>query len=225
MNEKKAKEGIKIDISQGESTFQGEEKSQGDKKDISEDKQLEKMTKAELIEKVKELQEKAEEVYDQYLRAKAEIDNIIKRNKKEKEEWIKYSNETLIKELLSVMDNLEKAISHSDNRDSFHALREGVELTLKGLKDTLVKSGLEEVKTEGQPFDPCFHHAVAEQDDKNVEAGMILNELQKGYILNKRLIRPAMVVLSKGNSKNGNNLKETPNGVCEEKKSEEIARR
>ena len=85
------------------------------------------------------------------------------------------------------------------------ALREGVELTLKGLKDTLVKSGLEQVKTEGEAFDPCFHEAVSQQEDKSVEAGMVLYELQKGYILNQRLIRPAMVVVSKGKPDNATN--------------------
>jgi molecular chaperone GrpE len=96
------------------------------------------------------------------------------------------------------LDNLENAISHTQNESSLQALKEGVELTLKGLKDSLVKSGLDEVKAEGEPFDPCFHHAVSELEDKSVKAGTILNELQKGYLLNQRLIRPAMVVVSKG---------------------------
>lgn len=174
-----------------------------DEKPLEEDheakeKPLEKMTKAELIRKIKELQEDSKKNYDLYLRSQAEIENIKKRNKKEKEEWVKYSNETLIKEMLPVMDNLEKAISHSHNENSLEALREGLELTLKGLKNGLEKSGIEEVKARNQPFDPCFHQAVSEQEDENVKAGMILQELQKGYSLNHRLIRPSMVVVSKG---------------------------
>ncbi len=164
----------------------------------AEAKSPEKMTKAELLEKIKELQEASEKNYDLYLRSEAEIENIKKRNKKEKEEWLKYANETLVKDILPVMDNLEMAISHAQNENSLHALKEGVELTLKGLKDTLAKSGLEEVKAEGELFDPNYHHAVSEQNDENVEAGIILQELQKGYTLNGRLIRPAMVIISRG---------------------------
>ena len=215
MIKKKVDEAVKIEVTQAEPEVQDEEKAPEEEKTVKE-KPLEKMSKAELLEKVKELQEKSEKDYELYLRAQAEIDNIIKRNKKDKEEWVKYSNETLIKEILPVMDNLEMAISHSKDENSLHALREGVELTLKGLKDTLAKSGVEEVKTEGERFDPCFHHAVSEQDDENVESGMILNELQKGYILNQRLIRPAMVALSKGKSNSEENRKKAPERVCEE---------
>jgi molecular chaperone GrpE len=216
MTDKRADEIVKIDISEEESGVEGYGKTREEEK-IIEMKPLEKMTKAELVEIAKELKEKSEKDYDRLLRAQAEIDNILKRNKKEKEEWVKYSNETLIKEILPVMDNLEKAVSHSKDENSLHALREGVELTLKGLKDTLVKSGLEEVKAEGKPFDPCFHHAVSERDDEDVEAGIVLDELQKGYTLNQRLIRPAMVVLSKGKTdgKKGHE-KEAFDRVCED---------
>jgi molecular chaperone GrpE len=164
----------------------------------TDEKPLEKMTKSELLEKINELQEASEKNHDLYLRSEAEIENIKKRNRKDKEDWVKYANETLIKEILPVMDNLEMAISHSQEENSIRALKEGVELTLKGLKDVLGKSGLEEVKAEGEPFDPNYHHAVFEQADETVEPGIILQELQKGYMLKKRLIRPAMVVVSKG---------------------------
>jgi len=197
MTNKRADKIVKIDVSEEESGIQGDGKTREEEQRI-ETKPLEKMTKTELVEMAKDLKEKSEKDYDRLLRAQAEIDNILKRNKKEKEEWVKYSNETLIKEILPVMDNLEKAVSHSKDENSLHALREGIKLTLKGLKDTLVKSGLEEVNAKGKPFDPCFHHAVSERDDEDVEAGIVLDELQKGYTLNQRLIRPAMVVLSKG---------------------------
>lgn len=181
----------------------------------AEAKPLEKMTKAELLEKVEALQEKVHKNYDLYLRSQADMENIKKRNKKEREDWVKYANETLIKEILPVMDNLEKAISHSHNENSLDALREGVELTLKGLRDTLVKAGMEQVKAEGEAFDPCFHEAVSEQEDRSVEAGMILHELQKGYILNQRLIRPAMVVVSKGKPGNATNHDSASGRACE----------
>jgi molecular chaperone GrpE len=164
------------------------------------EKPLEKMTKSELLEEINELHGESKKNHDLYLRSEAEIENIKKRNKKDKEEWVKYANESLIKEILPVMDNLELAISHSQNEKSVQALREGVELTLKGLRDALGKSGLEEVKAEGEPFDPNYHHAVSEQENESVKTGIILQELQRGYALNKRLIRPAMVVVSKGSA-------------------------
>ncbi|UCF56789.1 MAG: nucleotide exchange factor GrpE [Deltaproteobacteria bacterium] len=190
--------------SQIEKAIQDEEKPV-EKGHKAKEKPLEKMTKPELLQKINELQEESEKNHDLYLRSEAEIENIKKRNKKEKEDWVKYANETLVKEILPVIDNLEMAISHAHNENSLHALREGVELTLKGLRDTLEKSGLEEVKAEGEPFDPSYHHAVSEQEDQNVEAGIILQELQKGYTLNKRLIRPAMVVVSRGKPDNATN--------------------
>jgi len=170
-----------------------------------EEKPLEKSSKAELLEKIKELQEESKKNYDLFLRSEADSENLKKRNQKEKEEWIKFANEKLIKELLPVLDNLESAISHSQNENSFQALREGVELTYKGLKDTLIKLGLEEVKTQDESFDPNYHHAVSELEDEKLEAGVICQELQKGYTFNQRLIRPAMVVVSKGKSGEGAN--------------------
>ena len=193
---------VKIDVNKDKTGNQDGSAQEGaEKHELIEEKLLEKMSEKELLQKIEEFREKSEKNYDQYIRAQAEIENIIRRNKKDKEEWVKYSNETLIKELLPVIDNLEKAISHSDNENSLPALREGVELTLKGLKDTLAKSGLEEVVSIGRPFDPNFHHAVSEQEDKNTEAGIIIEEFQKGYTLNQRLIRPAMVIISKGRAK------------------------
>ncbi|MDY6970750.1 MAG: nucleotide exchange factor GrpE [Thermodesulfobacteriota bacterium] len=158
---------------------------------------LEQMTKAELSEKVKELQGLTEKNFDLYIRSQAEIENLKKRYQKEKQELARFSNESLIKQLLTVMDNLEKAIEHSQDENSLNVLREGVELTLKGLRDTLQREGLEEVKAVDECFDPNFHEAVSEREDKSIKSGVVLDELQKGYILNQRLIRPARVIVSK----------------------------
>jgi molecular chaperone GrpE len=161
------------------------------------DKALDNMSPEELLEKAREFQRESEKNYDLYLRSQAEMENLKKRVRKEKEDYLKFANENLIKEMLPVLDNLGKALSHSDNENNVHALKEGIRLTLKGLKDTLAKSGLEEVKTLGEPFDPCFHEAVSELDDPKAKPGIVLTELQKGYTLNARLIRPAMVVVSR----------------------------
>jgi molecular chaperone GrpE len=161
------------------------------------DKALDKLTKEELLQKIQELQKESEKNHDLYLRSQAEMENMKKRNRKEKEDWLKFANESLIKETLPVLDNLEKALSHSENENTVQALKEGIRLTLKGMKDTLSKSGLEEVKALGEPFDPCFHEAVSEMDDPKAKPGVVITELQKGYVLNSRLIRPAMVVVNR----------------------------
>jgi molecular chaperone GrpE len=191
---------VQVSVKTGED-IEGKEGS-GPEDSKHEEIPLSKMTKTELVEKVKEIQECADQNFDRYLRSRAEIENLKKRSQREKTDLIKFSNETLIKQLLPVVDHLEKAIAHTDsaeNEDSLEGLREGVELTLKGLMDTLKKAGLEEVKTAGASFDPNFHEAVSEQEDDSVEPGTVLQELQKGYILNERLIRPAMVIVSRTN--------------------------
>ncbi|MCP4683273.1 MAG: nucleotide exchange factor GrpE [Desulfobacterales bacterium] len=162
---------------------------------------LEDMSKAELLDEIKKTLKSVDENYDLHLRSQAEIDNLKKRFQKEKTELIKFSNESLIKQLLPVLDNLENAVSHSGDESTLDALKEGVKLTLKGFRDTLEKSGLEVLKAEGEPFDPNFHQAITEQEDKTLEPGRVLKELQKGYMLNERLIRPAMVIVSKERGK------------------------
>jgi len=214
MNENLSEKSKKVEIKVDEPETPDSINPENDE-EVSEDIPLEEMSTDDLIKKIGKLKDESRENFDRYLRSQAEMDNIIKRNKKEKEEWVKYSNESLIKDLLQVIDNLENAINHSENENSFNALIEGVELTLKGLKDTLAKSGLEEVKTLGEDFDPCFHHAVQEEPSDSIEKGKILKEFQKGYSLNQRLIRPAMVVISKGSSY-ADSRNEPFQGACEE---------
>jgi len=158
---------------------------------------LTKMTKAKLIEKVEKVQEGSDKNLDLYIRSQAEIDNLKKRYQKERQDLVKFANESLIKQLLPIVDNLEKAITHSQDKDSIEAIREGVDLTLKGLTDILQKAGVEMVEAIGEQFDPNFHEAVSEMADDGIKSGTVIKDLQKGYTLNQRLIRPSMVVVSK----------------------------
>ena len=183
----------------------GESEEQNQEQPVSEDQEkkeipLADMKREELLTKVKEIQGLAEKNFDLYLRSQADMENLKRRFQKEKDELVKFSNESLIRQLLPVVDNLNKALEHSQDGNSLNALSEGVELTLKGLTDTLKRAGVEEVKALGEPFDPNFHEAMCEQEDNCVKSGTVIQELQKGYVLNKRLIRPAMVVVSKGKS-------------------------
>ena len=161
---------------------------------------LTKMTKAKLIENVEKVQEVSDKNLDLYIRSQAEIDNLKKRYQKEQQGLIKFANESLIKQLLPIVDNLEKAITHSQDEDSIEAIREGVDLTLKGLMDILQKAGVETVEAVGEQFDPNFHEAVSEMADDGIKPGTVVKDLQKGYTLNQRLIRPSMVIVSKKNA-------------------------
>jgi molecular chaperone GrpE len=168
----------------------------------SEDEQVnesshESYSEEELLEKLKAAEDTAKRNFDLYLRSQADMENLKRRLQKEKQELAKFSNESLIKELLPVVDSLEKAIALSSAEHSLDSLREGVELTLRGLKSALEKAGLEEVEAQGKCFDPNFHEAMCVEEDKGVDSGTVLQEFQKGYLLNDRLIRPALVVVSK----------------------------
>ena len=191
VDEKKPTEDLEIE-GEGEEPLNPEDESQNE-----EETPLREMTKDQLIEKISEVQASADANMDSYLRSQAEMENMKKRFQKDKQDLIKYGNETLTKQLLPVADNLEKALDHSEDENSLEALREGVDLTLKGLMNVLEKAGVEVVEAVGAAFDPNFHEAVSEQADDRAAPGTVLKELQKGYLLNQRLIRPAMVIINK----------------------------
>jgi molecular chaperone GrpE len=185
-----------IDTDSGE--LEEDPREEGESQDQEEEEiPLTKMTKAQLIKKIEKVQEASDKNLDLYIRSQAEIDNLKKRYQKERQGLVKFANESLIKQLLPVVDNLEKAITHSQDEDSIEAIRDGVDLTLKGLTDILQKAGVETVESVGEQFDPNFHEAVSEMADDGVEPGTVIKDLQKGYILNQRLIRPSMVIVSK----------------------------
>ncbi len=144
--------------------------------------------KAQLEEKTKA----AEENYDRFLRAQAELENYKKRVEREKSNLVKYGNEELIKAILPVIDNLERALNHSAGEDS-DGLKEGVKITLNQLLQVLEKFGVTPVPSVGEPFDPSKHEAMMRVESTDHEPNTVVTELQKGYFLNDRLLRPAMV--------------------------------
>jgi molecular chaperone GrpE len=208
---------------EGDRLFGGMKETKGEKNNETavqtqtDVKELEEPTRNDLLEEIQELRKTSDKNYDLYLRSQAEIENIKKRNKKEKEDWLKYANESLIKDLLPSLDSLEKALAHTNNENTLDALRDGVGLTLKGLKGALSRSGLEEVRAKGEIFDPSFHEAVSQVENNDMKPGTIVEELQKGYLLNTRLIRPAMVVVSKSGPAGSGNHSEAPARACEKK--------
>jgi molecular chaperone GrpE len=151
----------------------------------------------ELLAKFKELEEQLGKAEERVLRTAAEAENFKKRLQREKEEQIRYANETFMRELLPVIDNLERAIQHAAAVPNQQGLLEGLDMTLKGFLDTLAKFNCLAIEAVGKPFDPNFHEAVSQEENAEVEPNTVLKELQKGYLLRERLLRPAMVIVSK----------------------------
>ncbi len=134
---------------------------------------------------------------DQVLRAQAETQNARRRAEQDVEKARKFALEKFVNDLLPVADNLERAVAAGDKDDEAQkAILEGVELTLKSLQETLKKFHVEVVNPEGEPFDPQLHQAMSMVPNPDVEPNTVLNVFQKGYTLNGRLVRPAMVVVS-----------------------------
>ena len=143
--------------------------------------------------------ERNRELEDKLLRLAAEQDNFRKRMQRERETSLKYAEETILREILPSLDNLERAVEQCKCSPDAGTLLAGVEMTCKGLLNTLEKFGVKPLAGEGQPFDPNFHEAVAMEASAGVPENQILQEYQKGYMFKDRLIRAAKVVVSKGN--------------------------
>lgn len=150
---------------------------------------------------LEEAQKKADEHYDQLMRAHAEIENLKRRHTQEIEKAHKYGLDKFVNELLGVWDSLE--LGHAAAQDEaadVAKLREGTELTLKMLGDVMTKFGVEQHNPEGEPFNPELHQAMSMQPRDDVEPNTVVTVVQKGYSLNGRLVRPAMVMVSQAAS-------------------------
>ena len=155
----------------------------------------------DLAARVQTLEEQLAAAQDQSLRATADLQNVRRRADQDVEKAHKFAVEKFAGDMLPVIDSLELALAHS-NADDEHVkqIREGVELTLKMFQDTLKRHHLEAVDPHGQPFNAEHHQAMAMQESADVEPNSVVNVFQKGYLLNGRLLRPAMVVVSKAPS-------------------------
>ncbi len=145
----------------------------------------------------KDWQKEYYELYDKYLRLHAEFENFKKRITKDKQEAIKFANQELIREILPFVDNLERSLGHANESKNIDALKEGIEMTIKEFLKTLEKSGLEAINAEGRAFDPNIHDAIMQVERDDVEPNTVVQELQKGYKLHGRILRPATVAVSK----------------------------
>jgi molecular chaperone GrpE len=157
---------------------------------------------AELEAELAAARDEARQAQDRWLRERADMDNLKKRTARERQDAVRFGNETLLRDLLPVLDNLERALAAAGG-GSGQSLVDGVELIRKGLVDALQRHGVERVSAVGERFDPAHHEAVAQIESPSHEAQHVVVEHQAGYRLNDRLLRPAMVTVSKGRSSDG----------------------
>ena len=166
--------------------------------------ELENMSKAELFKDAEAAREDSAKFRDAALRAEAEMQNVRRRTAKDVEHAHKFGSEKLIQSLLPVVDSLEKALESSDlvkdleQGDAAKAVLDGVALCHKMFLDTLGKENVVVVDPHGEPFDPNLHQAMSMVENPDMEPNSVVAVIQKGYQLNGRLVRPAMVMVSKG---------------------------
>lgn len=158
----------------------------------------------EQLEELKTRAAKADDNWDRLLRVTADFDNFKKRAAREKQDAIKFANESLINKLIPVLDNFEAALAavQANTGNAAQSLQTGVAMIHQQLKNTLAEAGLEEVDATGKPFDPNIHEAVSQQESAQVPEGNVLQQLRKGFKLRERLLRPATVIVAKKPSDN-----------------------
>lgn len=173
-----------------EAVVQGLEEADEGRDEVSEED-------TDLLQENERLKMEVRESVDKALRATAELENIRKRTSRDIENAHKYALERFVNELLPVIDSMELGINASQSAEDIESLREGMDLTLKKLFDCLEKFGVKAIDPTGEKFDPEWHEAVSMQELEGSDSGQVVTVMQKGYELNGRLVRPAMVVVAK----------------------------
>lgn len=143
--------------------------------------------------KLAELQAKLDEEENRHLRLRADFDNIRRRNQLDREAAEKYRAQSLLSDLLPVIDNFERALQVEATSEETASIVKGIEMVYRSLIEATEKEGLQIIKAEGEQFDPNVHQAVMQEQDSEKETGVVLRELQKGYMLKDRVLRPTMV--------------------------------
>jgi molecular chaperone GrpE len=145
------------------------------------------------VDSIDKLERSLAETNDKYVRLYADFENYKKIAARNKEELLKYANEDLMTDILTVIDHLELALQHSSDDDPSNSLVEGVQLTLKELRGVLEKHGLKTIDALGKAFDPSVHHAMSQIESEDREENTVVKEFRKGYMLRERVIRAALV--------------------------------
>lgn len=153
----------------------------------------------EAVAELKAQAAKARETYDQLLRTVADFDNYRKRAARERQDAVKFANESLLQKLIPTLDNFDMAMTAAAvaKDGAAQSLQTGVSMILSQLRNTLTEAGLEEIDATGKAFDPNFHEAVSQQETNDLPEGQVVQQLRKGYRLRDRLLRPATVIVAK----------------------------
>ncbi|HEX3773132.1 MAG TPA: nucleotide exchange factor GrpE [Polyangiaceae bacterium] len=163
----------------------------------AQDPQVESAQAPEPVDPLEAAKAEVAKLRDQLLRTAADFDNFRKRSRRELADAEKRAREDLLKELLPVFDNLERATAHAETATDVKALAEGIGLVMRQFLDTLAKIGIERIKAQGQSFDPAFHEAVQQFETSEHPPGTVIHEVQAGYKQGEKLVRPAIVVVAK----------------------------
>lgn len=167
------------------------------KKEAKKDENIVSLPEAEYL-LLKAEAENAKDFKDKMLRMQADFENIRKRMDKEKQDFIKFANEGILVELLNILDDLERAVDLTESKhQDLSAFLKGIEMILAHLHDMLKQHGVAHIDAEGKVFDPNFHEALMQVEDKDKPEHTIVEELQKGYLLNDRVLRTSKVKVSK----------------------------
>lgn len=167
------------------------EKEKKEKKETKETKEIKKIEITK--EEFEKLKQEIEDANEKFLRSQADLINYRKRKDEEVERYLKYANEDLILDILTVVDNFERALNVEDNTK----VMEGIKMIYANLIGILEKFGVKEIDALGKKFDPMFHNAVMTEEDKAKESDIVVEVFQKGYTLKDKVIRPAMVKVNK----------------------------
>ena len=156
----------------------------------------------DLLQELENSKAEASKNWDLYLRERADLENARKRHQRDREEAVRYANDRLLREMIPVLDNLERALGHAEQgADDNQGLLEGVNMTINQFRKVLEDFGVKPIKALGEDFDPNLHQAMGQTESADQAPNTVIGELQKGYLLNDRLLRPSLVMLAKAPSR------------------------
>ena len=175
-----------------------------------EDKTVEELEAEAVVDPLTKLQNEIEAArteasnnWDLYLRERADLENARKRHLRDKEEALRFANDRLLKEMIPVLDNLERAVSHAEQSDdSNQGLLEGVNMTINQFRKALEDFGVKPINAVGEPFDPNMHQAMGQVESAEQAPNTVVTEFQRGYLLHNRLLRPSLVMVAKAPTNN-----------------------
>jgi molecular chaperone GrpE len=168
--------------------------------------QVEGKHEEDLMIKLQETERKASENYDKYVRVAAELDNYKKRALREKADAIKYGNDNLLRDILPLVDSLDRAMEHACNSDDFDTFKKGLKMLQEQLLCCLQKHGVVQIESVGRDFDPNVHEAMMQVESDEHKESKVVGEFERGYLLNGRLLRPAKVSVCRRSKKEGQDV-------------------